>query len=184
MRRTGTEDEQFAGLYAEHGRDVLAYALRRTTGPEDAADVVAETFLTAWRRLSDVPAGAEARLWLYGVARRVLANQRRGELRRLRLGARLRDELSGMTPSRPPPSANDSSLLIALSRLDEEDRELLLLVGWEELEPAQAALVVGASTVAVRSRLHRARRRLRAAMNAAEAGAAGCANGLEIERAR
>ena len=70
----------------EHGRDVLAYALRRAAGPEDAADVVAETFLIAWRRLSDIPAGAEARLWLYGVARHTLANQRRGERRRLAAG--------------------------------------------------------------------------------------------------
>jgi RNA polymerase sigma-70 factor, ECF subfamily len=184
MRPAGTDDERFARLYGEHGRDVLAYALRRAAGPEDAADVVAETFLTAWRRLPDVPPGAEARLWLYGVARRVLANQRRGERRRLRLGERLRDDLGAMAVPGPHASAGDSALLVALSRLDEEDRELLLLVGWEELGPAEAARVVGASAVAVRSRLHRARRRLRAAISAAESGGAGSAHGLEIERAR
>jgi RNA polymerase sigma-70 factor, ECF subfamily len=184
MGTPGTEDERFARLYGEHGRDVLAYALRRAAGPEDAADVVAETFLAAWRRLADVPAGTDARLWLYGVARRVLANQRRGERRRLRLGERLRDDLSALAVPGPPASAADHAVLVALSRLDEGDRELLLLVGWEELEPAEAARVVGASAVAVRSRLHRARRRLRAAMRAAESGGAGSAHGLEIERAR
>jgi DNA-directed RNA polymerase specialized sigma24 family protein len=65
----------FGRLYREHGRAILAYALRRVGDPEDAADVVAETFLIAWRRLGDVPAGDRARLWLYAVARRVVANQ-------------------------------------------------------------------------------------------------------------
>jgi RNA polymerase sigma factor (sigma-70 family) len=183
MRHAGTDEERFARLYGDHGRDVLAYALRRAAGPEDAADVVAETFLTAWRRLPDVPPGPEARLWLYGVARRILANQRRGERRRLRLGERLRDDLSALAVPGQPASAGDSALLLALARLDEEDRELLLLVGWEELAPAQAARVIGASAVAVRSRLHRARRRLRTAMSA-DSGGAGTSHGLEIERAR
>ena len=65
-----TGRSRFEALYATEGRRVLAYALRRTAQPADAADVLAEVFLVAWRRLDDVPAGAEARLWLYGVARR------------------------------------------------------------------------------------------------------------------
>jgi RNA polymerase sigma-70 factor (ECF subfamily) len=83
----------FRRLYAEHGRAVLAYAVRRSIDAADAADVVADTFLVAWRRLPDVRAGDEARLWLYGVARRTLANQRRAERRRERLAERLRREL-------------------------------------------------------------------------------------------
>jgi hypothetical protein len=66
-------ENRFAELYRDHGRFVLAYALRRAV-PEDAADVVAETFLVAWRRLDDVPGDGRARLWLYGVAHRVLAD--------------------------------------------------------------------------------------------------------------
>src|SRR4051794_41828077 len=62
-------EERLARLYADHGRDVLAYALRRSPEAEDAADVVAETFLIAWRRLADVPEGDDERLWVYGVAR-------------------------------------------------------------------------------------------------------------------
>jgi RNA polymerase sigma factor (sigma-70 family) len=173
-------EERLARLYADHGRDVLAYALRRSPEAEDAADVVAETFLIAWRRLADVPEGDDERLWLYGVARRVLANQRRGERRRLRLGERLRSELPALVAAQAPPSGERSPVLSALRRLDEADRELLLLVGWEGLEPAQAARVVGGSVVAVRSRLHRARRRLRMAMLAAENGKTGQ---LEVEGA-
>jgi DNA-directed RNA polymerase specialized sigma24 family protein len=76
-------------LYQDNFAQVLAYALRRTATAEDAADVAAETFAVAWRRLDEVPAGDGARLWLYGVARHVVANQRRGEVRRRRLAHRL-----------------------------------------------------------------------------------------------
>jgi RNA polymerase sigma factor (sigma-70 family) len=170
-------EERFRALYESHSRDVLAYALRRAA-PEDASDVVADTFLTAWRRLGDVPPGDEARLWLYGVARRTLANQRRGELRRARLGERLRAELGAAAL----PQRERSAVLIALSELGEDDRELLLLVGWEGLQPAEVARVVGSSAVAVRTRLHRARRRLREALEAGEREI-GRPNGLEVEGA-
>src|ERR1700756_2382861 len=87
-RRAGAED-RFERLYGEHGRALLAYALRRTSDAQDAADVVADVFLVAWRRLDDVPSGDGGRLWLYGVARHALANQQRSERRRERLAERL-----------------------------------------------------------------------------------------------
>src|SRR5262249_27147731 len=105
-------------LYADHGRDVLAYALRRSASPEDAADAVAETFLVAWRRLADLPVGDEAPLWLYGVARRVLANQRRGERRRVRLAEQLRAELSRSVQTVSAEGSEDV-LMGALARLEE-----------------------------------------------------------------
>src|ERR1700710_246598 len=80
---------RFGRLYRDQGRAILAYALRRVEDPEDAGDVVAKTFLVAWRRLDEVPADARARLWLFGVARRVIANRHRAERRRTRLGERL-----------------------------------------------------------------------------------------------
>src|SRR5256714_11167773 len=86
--------ERFRSLYEANYHLILGYALRRADAA-DAADVVAETFTTAWRRLRDVPEGEEARLWLYGVARRVLANQRRAERRRLRLAGPLRRQSPG-----------------------------------------------------------------------------------------
>jgi RNA polymerase sigma factor (sigma-70 family) len=155
-------EARFRHLYAEHGREILAYALRRVSDPEDAADVLAETFLVAWRRAEDVPPGEQARLWLYGVARRALANQRRGERRRERLGERLRADLAPALAD--PPELPGPDALAALGRLGPDDRELLRLSAWEELSPAELAKVLGISAVAARSRLHRARRRLRRAL--------------------
>jgi RNA polymerase sigma factor (sigma-70 family) len=151
------------GLYRDHSRDILGYALRRTRDPEDAADVVAETFLIAWRRLAEVPLDGEARLWLYGTARHVLANQDRGERRRDRLTERLRQELRQQLPV-VHRTGEGTALLEALAGLGEADRELLMLIGWEELTPTQAARALGISPLAARTRLHRARRRLRAGL--------------------
>jgi RNA polymerase sigma-70 factor (ECF subfamily) len=156
--------DRFERLYAEHGRAVLAYALRRVADPEDAADVVAETFLVAWRRLDQVPASDAARLWLYRVARYVLANQYRSERRRERLAERLRRELSLALEDAPPSGSHTRALRDALARLGLEDQEILRLSGWEELTPREIATVFGISQVAARSRLHRARQRLRAAL--------------------
>lgn len=153
---------RFRQLYGEHGRAILAYALRRVADPEDAADVLAETFLVAWRRCAEVPAGSDARLWLFGVARRTLANQRRGEVRRTRLTERLRSDFAAADLLQvPPPEPGDEAALAALARLDPADQEILRLTAWEELTPTQAGRVLGLSAVAARSRLHRARRRLR-----------------------
>ena len=76
--------QQFEAVYTANFGPILGYVLRRTRNGDDAADVVAETFLTAWRRFDEVPPGERARLWLYGVARRVLANHHRGVRRRSR----------------------------------------------------------------------------------------------------
>jgi len=154
-------------LYREQGRAVLAYALRRVDTPEDAADVVSETFLVAWRRLDEVPIGAREKLWLYAVARRVTANLRRAEGRRTRLAERIAESLR-TEDADAAPSGEAAAVLRAMRDLGEEDRELLLLVTWEELSPGQAAEVLGISALAARSRLHRARRRLRALIEAGE----------------
>ncbi len=153
---------QFSRLYREQGRAILAYALRRVEDREDAADVAAETFLVAWRRLAEVPAGAEARLWLYAVARRTIANLHRSERRRTRLGGRLAESLRTELATQPAPSGEAAEALRAMGELGDEDRELLLLVAWEGLSPGEAAKVLAVSALAARSRLHRARRRLRA----------------------
>jgi RNA polymerase sigma factor (sigma-70 family) len=155
---------RFNRLYREHGRAVLAYALRRVAGPDDAADVVAETFLVTWRRFAEVPTGDGALLWLYAVAGRVIANQRRAERRRTRLGARLAESLRTEIATHPAPRGEAAEVLRAMGDLSPEDRELLMLVSWEGLAPAEAARVLGLSALATRSRLHRARRRLRGLM--------------------
>jgi RNA polymerase sigma-70 factor, ECF subfamily len=151
---------RFSRLYRDHEQEVLRYALRRSADPQDAADVVAETFLVAWRRLGDVPVHDEARLWLYATARRILANHQRGIKRRTRLAERLREELRRQLPL--PAAAAERPVLDALAAMSDADRELLMLVAMEELSPSEAARVLGISTMAARTRLHRARRRLRA----------------------
>ena len=143
---------------------MLAYAVRRAADAQDAADVVADTFLVAWRRLDDVPPAGAARLWLYGVARHVLANQQRSERRRERLAERLRHELPGALEGVPPPASQTGAVRAALAGLGLEDQEILRLCGWEELTPGEIATVLGISQVAARSRLHSARRRMRGAL--------------------
>ena len=158
---------RFEALYAEHRACVLGYVLRRTDSTHDAADVIAETFLVAWRRLDDAPTGASARLWLYGVARRVLANHRRGERRRTQLAERLRGELAGRDAPEAP-SGELADLAAAFGSLADGDREVLALEAWEGLSAGEVAAVLGCSRNAARIRLHRARRRLRGAIAASQ----------------
>ena len=157
--------DRFRTLYTGHFDALLAYALRRVSRPEDAADVVADTFLVAWRRRSHLPEGDEARVWLYGVARNMLANHHRGDRRRDRLGEALRERLAASTHLRPtdPSAAVAETLAVrdALSGLPDLDREVLTLTAWEELAPREIADVLGVSAQAVRTRLSRARARLR-----------------------
>jgi RNA polymerase sigma-70 factor (ECF subfamily) len=152
----GDPVERFRAIYVENYLAILGYALRRTPTEDDAADVVAETFLVLWRRLDQAPEGDETRPWLYGIARRVLSNARRGERRRGRLIARL------MTIASPVASGSSSSadvVVHALERLSERDREVLRLAAWEELGPAEIAIALGCSVNAAKLRLYRARRR-------------------------
>jgi RNA polymerase sigma factor (sigma-70 family) len=153
--------ERFEALYAAHRAQVLRYVLRRTDGADDAADVVAETFLVAWRRLDDAPV-EELHLWLYGVARRVLANHRRGERRRTQLADQLQCDLAGRDAP-PAPQERFAELAAAFRSLPDGDREVLALEAWEQLDAGELAAVLGCSRNAARIRLHRARRRLRAA---------------------
>lgn len=169
---------RFGHLYREQGRSILAYALRRVDDPEDAADVVAETFLVAWRRLGEVPIDGGARLWLYAVARRVIANLNRSERRRTRLGERLAQSLRTELATQPTPDGEAAEVLRAMGELGDEDRELLLLISWEGLSPGEAAKVLGISSLAARSRLHRARRRLRVLLEQGESTADG---GVELD---
>ena len=143
---------RFERLFAAQYAVVAAYANRRAT-PVDADDAVAETFLVAWRRLDDVP--DDAKPWLFGVARRVLANQRRAARRRDALYDRA---ATSLTAAGDPV---DTQVLQALARLSEPDREILLLAAWDGLTMVEATAVLGCSRAAAKVRLHRARRRLR-----------------------
>lgn len=155
------DDERFRGLFDLHFRAVYAFALRRASSAEGAADVAAETFTVAWRRLADVPDGEQARLWLYGVARRVLANTRRGERRRDLLVERLATVADDRSPAPPDDGAATAVVRDALAGLADGDREVLVLSAWEELSPAEIGVVLDLPAATVRTRLHRARNRLR-----------------------
>ncbi len=165
----GVDDDQqgeglrrFQGIYEAHYRSVTAYARRRTADPVDAQDVVAETFTIAWRRLDQLPDDDAVLPWLYGVARRVLANQRRGNRRRDDLTTRLRSQRAGSADVESEVLASEDrrTVLAALSRLRASDQEILRLAGWEELPHRDIARVVGGSESSVAVRLHRARSRL------------------------
>ena len=175
MRRAGEAPEaRFGQLFDQTRRDLLAYALRRTDSAEDAADVVAETYLIAWRKLDSVPEGGEARLWLFGVARNVIL---RGASRELalqavidRLACVLRD--AGPTVD-PADDERTAALRVAIMALPERQREVLLLTAWEGLTPREVAAVTGVPVNLVRVRLHRARSRLKRELAAREPTARG-----------
>jgi RNA polymerase sigma-70 factor (ECF subfamily) len=147
---------RFDALFTEYQRPVLAYAMRRSATHADAEDVVAETFTIAWRKFDAVPA-VDPLPWLYAVARRVLANHRRGTGRRERLTALLRVE-DVPTPLRAGEDRGGPAFE-ALASLSAADQEVLRLVAWEGLGNQQIAAVLGIKANAVAIRLHRARAR-------------------------
>jgi RNA polymerase sigma-70 factor (ECF subfamily) len=152
---------RFEALFTEHQRAVLAYAMRRAESVADAEDVTAETFTIAWRKLDSIPTDAHLP-WLYAVARRVLANQRRGAGRRERLSALLhRDDVA--TPPRTGEDM-DGPVFEAMASLSPADQEILRLVAWEELGNREIAQVLGLTPNAVAIRLHRARGRFAEAL--------------------
>jgi RNA polymerase sigma-70 factor (ECF subfamily) len=152
---------RFEALFSAHGADIVAYCGWRSGPTGDGQDAVAEVFLTAWRRLDEIPDGDGERVWLYATARRVMANQRRSHRRRVALQERLAQETTPSVDEQPAPSAEEALVHEALRRLGPRDREVLLLAEWENLSPAEIAAVQGCLTVTARGRLHRARRRFR-----------------------
>ncbi len=154
--------DRFQAIYEAHYAAISAYARRRTAGPVDSQDIVAETFTIAWRRLAELPDADAALPWLYGVARRVMANQRRGNRRRADLSTRLGGQQAGAgdVESEVLAAEDRRTVLAALSRLRPADQEILRLAVWEELSHRDIAVVVGCSEASVAVRLHRARTRL------------------------
>jgi RNA polymerase sigma-70 factor (ECF subfamily) len=161
---------QMDALFTSHAADVYAFALRRTSRSA-AQDAVSETFLVAWRRLDSVPETPKP--WLLGVARRVLANQRRADRRQIALRTRM---------GSPPPNAtehdtaeladsavphSDSTVLSALAALPAAERDAITLIAWDGLSADEAATVLGCSRAAFYVRVHRARRRLASALDPA-----------------
>ena len=153
-------DARFTELYDGYYRKILLYC-RRRTNPDLVDDAVADTFLTAWRKINEVPAGPDALPWLYSVAYRAIGHQYRTSDRNRKLKQKL--SALGMLEM-----ASDSADLVvmdhesrlvlhALSKLRPSDQELLRLSVWEELTSSQIAIVLGISQSAAKKRYTRAR---------------------------
>jgi GDPmannose 4,6-dehydratase len=157
--------EHFDQLYRRYAPLITAYVRRRIDRSE-VDDVVAQVFVVAWRRLADLPAPPSDRLWLYGVARRTVADHRRSGLRRVRLEARLMEDAA-----RPATSGDPADVVgridAALRRLRPADEAVLRLVLGEGLSHAEAGIILGCSANAVELRLRRARARAREVLVAA-----------------
>lgn len=164
LKMAATTDQQqwLDRIWALHSGAVFAYAARRV-GRERAEDVVADTFVVAWRHREQRP--QQDLPWLLGVARRVIGESFRADERR----QRLQDRAAAGGPAVETADATRAlAALEALAALDEPEREVLLLTAWEGLSSRQAAAVLGTSPAAYRMRLGRARRHLRRSM--ADAG--------------
>ena len=168
-KEPGDRDAETAARFELLARvlvEPLRRYLARRTDPDTAEDVLADTLLVCWRRLEDVPAGAESLLWAYAVARRCLANAART--------ARRQQRVAGKVAALDPPIESaaaehdeaDDALHAALSRLRPRESELLRLWAWEQLTPAEIATVLALTPNAVSIRLHRAKAALRAELTA------------------
>jgi RNA polymerase sigma-70 factor (ECF subfamily) len=155
-------EERFQDIYRRHRPAVVAYARRRMSA-DAVEDVVAETFLVCWRKLECVP--EHPLPWLYAVARKTLANQRRAAVRQTTPAVVERSGEAFLFDG-------DPALGAAFSQLSERDQEVLRLVAWEGLLLREAATVLGCSAVACRVRFHRAKRRLAEGLDAVEGHAA------------
>jgi RNA polymerase sigma-70 factor (ECF subfamily) len=152
---------RFEEIYEEHREAVRAFVRRRA--PDSVVeDVVSETFLVCWRKLDRVP--DEPLPWLYAVARKTLANERRKLARERRVGAP--EPASALAELEP---VGDTALAAAFAALSERDREVLRLIAWEGLSLKEAAVVLGCSSLACRVRFHRAKTRLARRLEATEA---------------
>lgn len=161
------ESEWLASLWRTYGARLLAHVSRQVDS-HTAQEIVAETFVITWRRREEVP--EDPLPWLFVVAKNVLLNHVRASSRR-----RSREDeferlhrLSEVQAGPEVGAVERDSVLAALRALSAGDREILLLVGWDGLSPAEGASVLGISVATFRARLARARRRLERATTHAE----------------
>lgn len=153
---------QVGDLVERESAAILKYFLRRTASPEDAADLLGETLLIVWRRERSIPDDENAsRMWMCGVARKVLSGQHRSARRRTALTQRLGEELASM---HPPADTDDVGAEVreSLRILPVTDQEIIRLHYWDGFSLAEIAELLGMREGTVRSRHARARAKLRA----------------------
>ena len=153
--------ERFRVLYNDLYDDLWRYVQRRSINTEEARDTLSEVFLVAWRRLEDIPAGKEARLWLFGVARNLVKTSWRKRKRSGDLVVRIGSEMSTRgTTDEELDNSGVLKIVKALQFLSESDQEILRLLAWENLSHKEISVVLGCSENAVAIRIRRARVRL------------------------
>jgi RNA polymerase sigma-70 factor (ECF subfamily) len=148
--------ERVRALAQKNSADLLAYFVRRVENPEDAADLLGETLLIVWRRASDLPADdVQARMWMFGIARRLILSYYRGKRRHIDLAERVKHNLSEQDPF---VEALETRLTVhnAMKLLNPNQRELVLLVCGEGFSLAEAATIMRASASTTRSRYAKA----------------------------
>jgi len=164
-QRVRVRNAELARVVATHRQALLRYALRRLDDHDTAEDLVAETFVVAWRRLAEIPPRDQELFWLYGIAGRVLSNTLRGRQRSLRLEMRLALERENAKDTPRYDEDDIKQLMESLAKLRPEERELLQLIYWEHLSYRETGLVLGCSEKAAGIRISRARQHLRELLN-------------------
>lgn len=178
IRRISEDPEGFATVFDRYYPVIHGYVMRRL-GPDLADDMAAETFLVAFDQWERYDTSQDcARPWLFGIASNLIAGHQRAEARRYRAFARAGRAVtadSGPTEGsadqvavRLDAQAVRGQLAVALDSIAPSDREVLLLVAWADLTCEETARALGIPAGTVRSRLHRARKRLRAALGGAD----------------
>ena len=159
-----TSKDRVGDIVAANSADVLAYLWRRVAVADDAADLLAEALLVVWRKAESIPADdIEARMWMFGIARKVLLTHGRTTRRR----SALQDKLRAQLHDAPVLSSEETALDVtaAIGRLSALDQEIIRLTYWDGLSQAQAAGLLGIPEGTLRSRHHRARRTLHTILN-------------------
>jgi RNA polymerase sigma factor (sigma-70 family) len=166
IARSRSEPEAFSILFRRHAPRIQRYAARRI-GPDAAEDLVAETFLLAFRQRNSYDLGRDSALpWLYGIATNLIGRHRRDEIRLYRAVVRtgadpVTEQFTDRVDAAVSAAAATRSLAAALAALPASYRDVLLLVAWGDLSYEETALALGVPVGTVRSRLHRARATLR-----------------------
>jgi RNA polymerase sigma factor (sigma-70 family) len=170
IRRSRHEPEQFALLFRRHAASISRYVTRRL-GPDAAEDIVAETFLAAFRQRGSYDLNRpDARPWLYGIAGNLVRRHHRDEVRQLRALERtgtdpVAESFADRLDARLTADAASRAVAAAIASLNSGQRDVVLLVTWAELSYDQVAEALGVPAGTVRSRMNRARTRLRAALS-------------------
>lgn len=160
---TAVDRAAIRAAFRDASTDLLVYFERRLTDREEAADLLGQTMLTAWRRVEKMPADAERqRMWLFVIAANTLSNHRRTWQHRVALADRLRAHLAASAPASEVGDA--LGVRDAVLRLHDAQRELVMLIHWDGFTIVEAAEILSVNPSTARSRYASAKEALRQAL--------------------